>query len=209
MKLIHEGRYYTEFAYACAKVIKDKDCTKYFKRYDPELPRITKAIGALKSINPNRILDVGSGRGRSLWPIVHRFPDTEVWCVDPVEWRCDVIHAVHKGGVDRVNIVQDNIIGAKFKTDYFDVVTALEVIEHIPDVVPSIVEMMRVSRKYIIASVPSKPDNNPEHVHFFSSDTFEAMLDEAEKNSDKKIGRVTFDYVRNSMTIFVRLEHGE
>ena len=209
MMKLDEERYYVEFASACAKIITNKDCTKYFKRYDPELPRIIKAIGALKSINPHRILDVGPGRGRAFWPIVHNFPEAEVVCVEPVEWRCQVINAVHKGGVDRVKVVRGNILETPFSNNCFDATLALEVLEHIPKAVDAMAEIMRVTRKYIIASVPSKPDKNPDHVHFFSSVLFEDLLDEAEMISGKKIGRVTFDYVRNSMTIFVRLECGE
>jgi len=205
MEELNIERYYTEFAYAYATVM-DKDCSKYFKRFDPELPRIVKALGVLKSIRPDSILDVGSGRGRALWPIVHNFPNAEICCVDPVEWRCEVINAVHKGGVNRVKAFCEDISSTTLGPNSFDVVTALEVIEHIPDAAAAMTAIFRVSRQYIIGSVPSKPDNNPEHVHFFSSEAFEKLLDIAEMRSGKKIGRVTFDYVRNSMTIFVRLE---
>ena len=204
MEKLSEERYYTEFASACSRMIQE-DCTKYFKRYDPELPRIIKALGMLKSVNPQSILDIGPGRGRALWPIAYNFPDTNICCLESVEWRCKVIDAVHKGGVERIQVVQGTITKTDFENNQFDVVTALEVMEHIPNITMALSEMIRVARRYIIASVPSKPDNNPDHVHFFSEDSFRTLLNQVGKN----IGKLTFDYVRNSMMIFIRLEHGE
>lgn len=198
--------YYTEFANACANVIKDKDCKKYFKRYDTkELPRIIKVLGILKNLMPESLLDVGSGRGRSLWPIAYNLPDTKIICADKSSWRCEVIDAVNKGGVSRINAINSDMCPCELSDNSVDVVTALEVIEHIKDPGFALSEMIRIARNFVIATVPSKPDDNPDHLHFFTADDFEKLVDYAEEKTDKIIKRLTFDYVPKHMVVLIRI----
>ena len=202
-KLFSKERYYDEFLQACIKGMPEKDCSKYFKRYDTsELPRITKVIGMLKSICPSTILDIGSGRGRSLWPIAYNMPDTEITCIDKVEWRVEVINAVHNGGVDRIKVLNCDITENNFADNSFDVVLALEVLEHIPDVGKAIKEALRVTSSYFIAIVPSKPDENPDHLHYLVMKNFEQLV----KYSKIPIDNITFDYTRDSMIVFISKE---
>jgi len=35
---------------------------------------------------------------------------------------------------------------------------------------------IRLARNYIIVSVPSKPDDNPEHIHLFSNEDLEQLF---------------------------------
>src|SRR5690349_19042826 len=44
-----------------------------FKR-TMELPRVRKTLGALRGLLPASLLDVGSGRGAFLWPLLDAFP---------------------------------------------------------------------------------------------------------------------------------------
>lgn len=198
---LQEDRYYLEFAQACARGMPDKDCTKYFKRYDvKELPRVTKIIGMLKSINPKCILDVGSGRGRLLWPMAYNLPESEICCVDICEWRVQVINAVNEGGIKRICAFCEDITESNFFSGTYDVVVASEVIEHIPDAQKAISEMLRISKEYFIATVPSKLDNNPDHIHYFTSDSFKTLIN----NSGFDVGKIDISYIQNSMVIFVR-----
>jgi ubiquinone/menaquinone biosynthesis C-methylase UbiE len=136
-------------------------------------------------------------------------PSCKIICIEPVRWRCQVINAVHTGGVNRIKAIQGNIIEAPLHHNSFDVVLALEVIEHIPEATLAIAEMMRISRKHIIISVPSKPDKNPDHVHFFPPELLKSTLIEAAGIANKKLRRIKFNYVRNSMITLIRLEYGE
>lgn len=67
--------------------------------------------------------------------------------------------------------------------------TLLEVLEHIPDTTAALAHACRVARRFVVLSAPSKPDNNPEHIHLFDATGLEAPL--------RRAGaiRVTFDYV--------------
>jgi len=76
-----------------------------------------------------------------------------------------------------------------FSDGQFDVVTLLEVLEHIPDTAAALREVLRVARRFVILTVPSKPDENPEHVHLFSADRLQSML------RGHGARRVTFEHV--------------
>lgn len=200
---LNPDRYYVEFAEACEKLIRDKNCAKYFKRYDPELPRISKVLGILKSVNPTSVLDIGSGRGRALWPMLETLPEADFLCIDQVEWRCEIINAVHNGGIKRVQAVPGNILDIPYRNNYFDVVTALEVIEHIPLARDALYQIMRLAKQFTIITVPSKPDNNPEHVHFFNQKHFMDLIRETENKIDKKVTKTQVEYAGNSMIILI------
>src|SRR5688572_31720081 len=48
-----------------------------FKR-SAELPRVRRVLGILRSLGPSELLDIGSGRGTFLWPLLDAFPDLPV-----------------------------------------------------------------------------------------------------------------------------------
>ena len=54
--------------------------------------------------------------------------------------------------------------------------TLLEVLEHIPDAQAALAEAVRVCRRALLLSVPSRPDDNPEHIHLFDEDALRGML---------------------------------
>jgi len=202
--MFDEGRYYARFASACAKNI-EKDCSKYFKRYDPELPRIEKVLGMLKAIQPNSILDIGPGRGRSLWPMLEILPECDFTCVDSFAWRAEVINAVGME-IGHLRAFEADACDMRIFADgSFDIVTALEVFEHIPNVERAVREAVRVARNFVIVSVPSKPDDNPDHVHFLPFGKLSAML----LDSGKAVAKLTKDYASQSMLILTRIENGQ
>jgi len=88
-----------------------------------------------------------------------------------------------------------------FKDRSFDVITALEVIEHIPDTEKVISELFRVARKYVILSVPSKEDNNPEHIHYFTDEKLNNYILKFQRDK-KKIETV---FVRGHMIKVIKV----
>lgn len=145
----------------------------YFKTKE-DLPRVQVVLGFLQGIVPagqcNSLLDVGSGRGVFLFPLLRDFPDLDVTSVDILPHRVDLLDCISKGGVENLHPMLADICDGTLPDKSFDVVTMLEVLEHIPDTEKAVRNAVRLARKYIIVSVPSKPDDNPEHIHLFSND---------------------------------------
>lgn len=145
----------------------------YFKTKE-DLPRVRAVLGFLQGIiaagQCGSLLDVGSGRGAFLFPLLRDFPNLEVTSVDILPDRVELLDCVRAGGVSNLHPVLANICEATLPEKSFDVVTMLEVLEHIPDTEAAVRNAVRLARKYIVVSVPSKPDDNPEHIHLFSDE---------------------------------------
>ncbi|MEZ4827374.1 MAG: class I SAM-dependent methyltransferase [Bacteroidia bacterium] len=155
------------------------------------LPRVKKVLGILHGLQPQNILDIGTGRGVFLWPLIHEFPGIPVHCLDLLDYRVADINAVHAGGVTQVSAQNLDITNTGFEDGAYDGITFLETLEHIPDTRAAIREAVRIARRFIIISVPSKPDENPEHIHLFSTETLRSLL------AEQGITTVKFDSVLN------------
>lgn len=141
-----------------------------------DLPRVKMALGFLKAVYPESLLDVGSGRGVFLFPFMRDFPYARVTSLDILPHRVEFMNMIHLGGVDKLNALQANICDWNIPDNSFDVVTMLEVLEHIPEVEKAITNAVRIAQKYVVVSVPSKPDNNPEHIHLLTKDKLTTMF---------------------------------
>ena len=163
------------------------------------LPRVSRAIGALKAVQPASLLDIGPGRGAALWPILDAFPDLEVAVIEPDPRRRSHLEAVVRGGIDRLRVVDGDGAATGFDDDAFDVATVLEVLEHQTDPARMAAELVRVARRFVIASTPSKPDDNPEHIQLFDGDRLRTLFLSAGALS------VSIDHVLNHIVVVARL----
>ena len=141
----------------------------HFKKKEP-LPRVRAVIGTLKGLQPENLLDVGSGRGAFLLPFLKEFPWVPVTSVDLLPHRVEMLQCLGSGGIDNLTALRQDICAWETDADSFDVVTMLEVLEHIPDVRSAVNAAVRLARRYVVVSVPSKPDDNPEHIHLLTKD---------------------------------------
>jgi predicted kinase len=57
-----------------------------FKR-NAELPRVRRVLSLLAGLAPESLLDIGSGRGTFLWPLLDTFPELSVTAIDHDEQR--------------------------------------------------------------------------------------------------------------------------
>lgn len=147
----------------------------YFKRSRP-LPRVEWALGVLRGMQPGSLLDIGSGRGTFLWPLLDAFPHLPVTAVDADPRRAELLAAVQAGGLERLTGRQADATALPFPDRSFDVVTLLEVLEHIPDAESALAEAVRVCERALLITVPSRPDDNPEHIHLFNEEHLRRML---------------------------------
>lgn len=141
-----------------------------FKTTHGEMPRIKKVQGFLKSISFDTLLDVGSGRGVFLIPFLTEFPWVAVTSADILPHRVGFLNEIAAGGISNLTAIEADICSQPLPDKSVDVVTMLEVLEHIPDVEAAVNSAVRIARKHIVVSVPSKPDDNPEHIHLLTRD---------------------------------------
>lgn len=168
-----------------------------FKRAT-ELPRVRKVLGILRGIAPASVLDVGSGRGVFLWPLLDAFPELSVISVDRDPRRIARVAAVRRGGCEQLSAAVGDARTLAIRDQSVEVVTVLEVLEHVPEYRLVITEAMRVAKRFVVLSVPAKEDDNPEHVHLFTAAHLKQVLTEAGAS------RVSVDYVLNHIILVAR-----
>ena len=167
---------------------------------DTTLPRVQRVLGILRGLAPESLLDVGSGRGTFLWPLLDAFPDLAVTSIDTSEQRVNDINAVHTGGITRVKAFQMNAEQTTFPAKSFDVVTLLEVLEHMPNPGAALRNAVSLARRFVVLSVPSVPDDNPEHIHLFTPEQITSMATEAGST------RTTIEHVLNHRIAVLRVQ---
>jgi ubiquinone/menaquinone biosynthesis C-methylase UbiE len=161
-----------------------------FKR-TAQLPRVRAVLGALRGFGCSELVDLGSGRGAFVWPLLDGLPHVSVIATDVLAHRAQLYERVRRGGVARVAGVRADITALPLRDGAAECVTALEVLEHLPADQPASAarEAIRVARVAVIASVPSHEDDNPEHVQLFDGERFSRLL------RDAGARRVTIEHV--------------
>lgn len=170
-----------------------------FKR-SAVLPRVRRVFGFLHQLQPTSLLDVGSGRGAFLWPLLDTFPHLAVHCIDVRADRVADIEAVRAGGVGRLSASVGDAEQMTFADGSFDGVTMLEVLEHMPDPGRAVAEAVRVARGFVAVSVPSKPDDNPGHIHLFDERSLTDLFRGA------GVDRLSIDHVLNHIVALAVLD---
>lgn len=99
-----------------------------------DLPRVRQVMGFLRSVQPESLVDVGSGRGVFLFPFLSEFSQASVTSLDILEHRVEFLRYITSGGISRLTPIQADICQKPLPENSSDVVTMLEVLERIPDV---------------------------------------------------------------------------
>jgi 2-polyprenyl-3-methyl-5-hydroxy-6-metoxy-1,4-benzoquinol methylase len=167
-------------------------------KQNTELPRVQRVLGMLRSLAPEDLLDVGSGRGTFLWPLLAHFPALPVTAIDVSEQRTKDVDAVRKGGVNRLCALRMDAQYMAFVPGSFDVVTMLEVLEHMSKPHLALRNAVQIARRFVAVSVPSVPDDNAEHIHLFSVEELKTMATQAGAT------RVTIEHVLNHRVMLCR-----
>ncbi|MCW5983351.1 MAG: methyltransferase domain-containing protein [Bryobacteraceae bacterium] len=71
------------------------------------------------------------------------------------------------GGVERLTVARMDAQRLAFQPRSFDVVTILEVLEHLEDPLAALRGAVAAARRFVLLSAPSTPDRNPGHLRLF------------------------------------------
>ena len=172
----------------------------YFKNSDRQLPRVNKVLGFLKGICFETLLDVGSGRGVFLLPFLDEFPYIQVRSIDILDKRIDLLSDLSNGGIDALSVEKADLCEQPYPDKSFDVVTLLEVLEHIPNVEKAIASAVRMAKSYVVVTVPSKEDDNPEHIHLLTKGKLTSYFNAC------GVKKLSFDGVPGHLFMIAKLE---
>ncbi|HKP89629.1 MAG TPA: class I SAM-dependent methyltransferase [Thermoleophilaceae bacterium] len=139
---------------------------------------------------PESVLDVGCGEGVLTSEWAERLGDGRIVGIDlddpklQTEWQ----------GRSRPNLEfrAEEATSLSFDDDEFDMATAIEVLEHVPEPEATLSEMARVARRHLLVSVPREPlwrmlnmargaylrdlGNTPGHLNHWSKVGFHSLL---------------------------------
>ncbi len=170
-----------------------------FKR-NATLPRVGKVLGILRGLMPTELLDIGTGRGTFMWPLLDELPWLPVTALDADSIRVRDLEAVHAGGIERLRALRGDVCSLPLRDDEVSVATVLEVLEHLTHPQDAVDELVRVARSFVVASVPSKPDDNPQHIQLFTPDSLRDLFMRAGAR------RVQIEHVPGHLIAVVRVE---
>jgi SAM-dependent methyltransferase len=140
--------------------------------------------------DPQSLLDVGCGEGVLVHRWAQRIAPRPVIGIDLEEPSIQAGWAQHQApNLDyRVMKAED----LPFADGEWDVATAVEVLEHVPDPAHTVAEMARVARRWLLVSVPREPlwrglnmargaylkdlGNTPGHLNHWSKRSFVGLL---------------------------------
>ena len=139
---------------------------------------------------PSSVLDVGCGEGVLTHQWAQQLGDGRVVGIDLEDHKLANEWATR--GRPNLEFLATAGDGLPFGDDEFDLVAAIEVLEHVPDARRTIAEMARVASGHLLVSVPREPlwralnvargaylrelGNTPGHVNHFSRREFVRIL---------------------------------
>jgi ubiquinone/menaquinone biosynthesis C-methylase UbiE len=152
----------------------------------------------VKKLKPDSILDVGAGEGFTL----EMFRKNKIGKkIEGIEYMDDAF-ILAKQLHPKVSIKKGNIYELPYKRDSFDIVVCTEVLEHLDDPGKALQELKRVTKKYLVVSVPNEPlftiqrflrgknmlklGDHPEHLQHWKSESFKKFVEKQMQVIDYK-----------------------
>jgi 2-polyprenyl-3-methyl-5-hydroxy-6-metoxy-1,4-benzoquinol methylase len=136
------------------------------------------------------VLDIGCGEGVLTLEWAERLGDGRVVGIDLDDPKLRAEWAARTR--PNLEFRVEEATSLSFRDDEFDMVAAIEVLEHVPDPEATLAEMARVARGRLLASVPREPlwralnmargaylrnlGNTPGHVNHWSKRAFVSLL---------------------------------
>jgi ubiquinone/menaquinone biosynthesis C-methylase UbiE len=139
---------------------------------------------------PESVLDVGCGEGVLTTQWADRLPGRTVVGVDLPDPKLETHwHASHRQNLEFITGRAEEL---PFGSDEFDLVAAIETLEHVADPERAVAELARVAHRHVLVSVPREPvwrmlnvmrgayvrqlGNTPGHLNHWSRSGFERLL---------------------------------
>jgi 2-polyprenyl-3-methyl-5-hydroxy-6-metoxy-1,4-benzoquinol methylase len=146
-------------------------------------------ISLAKPLEIESILDAGCGEGFTMNKLIENRIGNKV---EGIEYAKEAI-SIGKKIFPNLTIKQASIYNLPYKDNFFDLVTCTEVLEHLENPEKAIKEMLRVTKKYLILSVPNEPffrlsnflrgknilrlGNDKGHINHWNPFSFKKMLE--------------------------------
>jgi 2-polyprenyl-3-methyl-5-hydroxy-6-metoxy-1,4-benzoquinol methylase len=169
-----------------------------YDKYGSTNPVVRRLMGAFQRAldelfdraKPTSLLDVGCGEGLLVHRWAERLRDGRVVGIDLQE------ESIQAGWAERqAPNLEDRVMQADslpFAANEFDLVSAIEVLEHLPDPEQTLSEMARCAARHLLVSVPHEPlwralnmargayipqlGNTPGHLNHWSKRSFVRLL---------------------------------
>ncbi|HEX7609552.1 MAG TPA: class I SAM-dependent methyltransferase [Solirubrobacteraceae bacterium] len=139
---------------------------------------------------PHSVLDVGCGEGVLVQQWAERLGDGRVVGIDLEEESIQAGWAGHRAPNLEYRVMEASDL--PFADDEFDLASAIEVLEHVPDPEHTVAEMARCAERHLLVSVPREPlwrmlnmargaywpalGNTPGHLNHWSRRSFVELL---------------------------------
>ncbi len=146
-------------------------------------------LAAIKDLKVDSILDVGCGEGFTLQRLYKNKIGKRLEGVDFQKSAIEIGTKLHPD----LALKQGNIYNLEYRDNSFDLVMATEVLEHLDDPKKGLKELIRVSKKYLLLSVPNEPffmianflrgknitrwGNDIEHIQHWTSRGFQKFVE--------------------------------
>jgi 2-polyprenyl-3-methyl-5-hydroxy-6-metoxy-1,4-benzoquinol methylase len=169
-----------------------------YDKYGSQNPLVRRLMGGFERTldelmahaEPRSLLDVGCGEGVLVHRWALRMPEARVVGIDLQE------ESIQAGWSQReapnLEYRTTEAESLPFEADEFDLATAIEVLEHVPDPEHTLEEMARCARRHLLVSVPREPlwrmlnlargayvshlGNTPGHLNHWSRRSFARLL---------------------------------
>lgn len=139
---------------------------------------------------PRSLLDVGCGEGVLVQRWAHALPHARVVGIDLQEQSIQAGWAAH--AAPNLEYRVQEAADLPFADGEFDLASAIEVLEHVPDPAHTLAEMARCAQRHLLVSVPREPlwrmlnvargaywselGNTPGHLNHWSRRSFVRLL---------------------------------